>query len=187
MDRTAIALSYNKLAAKTGWPVYCDPSLSFDAQELKDLADILQGVRGARDYPARSDLTVRLMKAHVAHMTIYERDASKRWRVRLMGSHFARAYSDLTGKYLDEAVTPDRLPRFEATLDLALQAKGKLRFLAQADVVDREFLIGEYLVAPLANDNGEPTMVLSRVHFSRATGWESFLKAAQGRAASVAV
>jgi hypothetical protein len=56
-----------------------------------------------------------------------------------------------------------------------LRADGPLRFLAQADLVGRDFLVAEYLVAPLLNDAGERTMVLSRAHFLAADNWPSYI------------
>jgi hypothetical protein len=131
--------------------------------------------------PERGDLTARVMKSHLPHMTIYERIAGARWRVRLMGTRFAGAFGDLTGKIIEDDIPAGRVARFEATLDLALRSDGPLRFLAQADLVGKAFLVAEYLVAPLANEAGEPAMVLSRAHFATATDWTGYLAGAMKR------
>jgi hypothetical protein len=184
MDRATVARTYNALAALNSWPVYCDATLAFDHPELARLLATLEAVRGDRRMPERADLTARVMKDHLAHMTIYERIAGARWRVRLMGTRFAGAFGDLTGKIIDEDIPASRVARFEATLDLALRSDGPLRFLAQADVVGKAFLVAEYLVTPLADDAGDPAMVLSRAHFATATDWKSYLASAMSRIAA---
>ncbi|HEY1710893.1 MAG TPA: PAS domain-containing protein [Rhizomicrobium sp.] len=181
MDRATVARTYNALAALNGWPVYCDSTLTFDHPELEKLLAILEAVRGDRRMPERADLTARMMKDHLAHMTIYERVAGSRWRVRLMGTRFAGAFGDLTGKIIQDDIPAGRVARFEATLDLALRSEGPLRFLAQADVVGKAFLVAEYLVAPLADEAGDPAMVLSRAHFSTAVDWTGYLAEAMKR------
>jgi hypothetical protein len=183
MDRDAIASSFNAAARKLGWPSHCDASLSFDRPEFFDLLKMWQAARGTRKLPARGDLTARMLKPHLASTTIYEKfaDAPARYRVRYMGTNFARTFGELTGKIIDEAVPPARAARFEATLDHVLRSSEPLRFISHADVIDKQFFVGEYFTAPLADADGKPTMVLSRAHFSEATDWPSYLAAALNR------
>jgi hypothetical protein len=181
MDRATVARSYNALAALNRWPVYCDATLSFDCAALQELCETLEVIQDGKLAASRADLTARVMKNHIPHMTIYEHIAGARWRVRLMGTRFAGAFGELTGKIIDEGIAPSNVVRFEATLELALRADGPLRFLAQADIVGRDFLVAEYLVAPLLNDAGERTMVLSRAHFLPADNWQSYISHALER------
>jgi hypothetical protein len=187
MDRATVARSYNALAALNRWPVYCDATLSFDCLALKELCKTLETIQGGKPAPSRADLTARVMKDHIPHMTIYEHIAGARWRVRLMGTRFAGAFGELTGKIIEEDLPPGDAARFEATLDLSLRSDGPLRFLAQVDIVGKDFLVAEYLVAPLLDDAGERTMVLSRAHFVATDNWQSYIAHAleriEGRAA----
>jgi hypothetical protein len=188
-DAAAAAKAYNALVRKQGWACHCDGSLSFDRPELHDLLATWHALRGSAPLPRRSDFTARLLKPHLASMTIYEKfcAAPARYRVRLMGTRFAQVYGDMTGKIIDEAVPPPRVPRFLATFDHVFQAGVPLRFITHADIIDKQFFVGEYFVAPLSDDAGKPTMLLSRVHFSAESSWPTYLDAALKRLAAPAL
>jgi hypothetical protein len=73
---------------------------------------------------------------------------------------------DLTGKYLDEAIPEQFLPRWYAALDATLDANAPLRFVARSDTANKSFLIAEYFEAPLLDEHDQATMVLAASHFS---------------------
>ena len=168
-------MAYNAYAKERSWPSYCDRSLAFDSPELVDMLAIWRRAAGARAMPARSELTARLIKPHMPHIAIYEQiescNAKPRYRVRLMGTIFAQVYGDLTGKIIDEAVPEAMVPRFHHGIHEVLSTQQPLRFVSRVDMNNRVYFVAEYLMVPLAGDEGTPTMVLSRAHFSAARTW----------------
>lgn len=187
MDRSYVAAEiYNALAEHDGWSSYCDPTLAFERAELGDLLELWRAARGAADMPARTSLTARLLKRHMPYLAIYERiDTSPvRYRVRLMGTRFAQTFGDLTGKIVDDVIPATRVKRFHSAPETVLAAGAPLRFVANTDVVDKQFYVAEYLMVPLTGDDGHPDLVLSRAHFSPATSWAGYLRATKYRKAS---
>ena len=50
-----------------------------------------------------------------------------------MGTAFAQILGDLTGKFIDEAVPAEFVPRWHASLDATLATGAPLRFLGRED------------------------------------------------------
>ena len=136
--------------------------------------------------PARTSLTARLLKRHMPFIAIYERiEASPaRYHVRLMGTRFAQTIGDFTGKFVDDVIPALHLKRVQAALDTVLAAGAPLRFVSNADIIDKQYYVAEYLVVPLTGDDGQPDMVLSRAHFSTVTSWPAYLSAVKFRKAT---
>jgi hypothetical protein len=179
---------YMKMAQENGWVGFCDPSLAFRAPELLELANQWQQVKGPAGIPRRADFTPRVLKHCLPHVAIYERaicaKIGTRYRVRVMGTRFAGAMGDLTGKFIDEAIAPQFLPRWYAALDSVLEARVPLRFLSRSDTMDKKFLLGEFFEAPLLNDEGQADLVLAAGFHSPMHSWEDVI--AQERARQVA-
>lgn len=163
-DTANPAAIYNACAVEHGWPAVCDATLAFEDPALGGLLAIWRLAAAEGRIPARRELTARLLKEHLPYITIYERlpGAQPVYRVRLMGSVFAQIYGDLTGKIIDEAVPKEMVPRFHMAIDQVLAARAPLRFVARVGMNSKDYLVAEYLMAPLTGDSGEPTMVFSR-------------------------
>jgi len=179
---------YMKMAQENGWVGFCDPALAFRSSELLDLSALWHRAKGAGEIPKRADFTPRALKSCLPHVAIYERvicdKMGMRYRVRLMGTRFADVMGDLTGKFIDEAVAPQFLPRWYAALDAVLEARVPLRFLSRSDTVNKKFLLGEFFEAPLLNDNGEADLVLAAGIHTAMGSWNEII--AQERARNVA-
>jgi len=179
---------YMKMVQENGWVSFCDPQLAFRSSELVELSALWHQTRGADGIPKRVDFTPRVLKSCLPHVAIYERVACPqkgvRYRVRLMGTRFADVMGDLTGKFLDEAIAPQFLPRWYAALDAVLDALVPLRFLSRSDTTDKKFLLGEFFEAPLLNDTGEPDLVLAAGIHSPMHSWKQVI--AEERARNVA-
>jgi hypothetical protein len=91
---------------------------------------------------------------------------------------------DLTGKFLDEAIAPQFLPRWYAALDAVLEARVPLRFLSRSDTMDKKFLLGEFFEAPLLSDSGEADLVLAAGVHSAMRSWNEILEQERARAAA---
>jgi hypothetical protein len=187
MDRSYIAAEvYNALAEHDGWRSFCDPTLAFERAELVDLLGLWRAARGASEMPARTSLTARMLKRHMPSLAIYERTETSpvRYRARLMGTRLAQAVGDFTGKFVDDVFPDWHLKRIHAALETVLAAGAPLRFVSNADLVDKQYYVAEYLMVPLTGDDGQPDMVLSRAHFSTVTSWPAYLKAVKNSKAS---
>jgi hypothetical protein len=123
-DSSAIAASFNELAAREGWPCCCDARLTFRRHELSHLADVWRKSTVPESIPKRTDITHRGLGALLASLAIYQRipvgGGVFRYRVRMIGSVLAQALGDLTGRFVDETVPARFLPRWQAALDACL-------------------------------------------------------------------
>ncbi len=154
---------YNALAERKGWASICDETLAFNRLELRAVLNLWRGLACADRLPSRKDVTPRVLKSLLRNVAIYERVAngSVRYRVRVMGTAFTDVMGDIGGKYLDEAIPLEFLPRWHAALDAPLDSLAPLRFVACSHAAERNFLVGEYFEAPLMNDEGHPTMIMT--------------------------
>lgn len=167
--------AFNDLAATEGWPAICDRGAAFERRELNEILAIWREKAAGRLMPTRKDMTARVLKPYLPHVTIYERVAASsgnwRYRVRLMGTQFSKVMGDLTGKFIDEAVPKQFLPRWTAALDEPLNVCAPVRFLSRSDTNNMSYLVAEYFSAPLLGDSGHPNMIFSAGYFSAEKPW----------------
>jgi hypothetical protein len=157
------ARRYNALAEAEGWHSTCYAALDFKHRALLDLLAIWRRHPPPGGVPRRKDLTPRMLRAHLGDIAIYERtnEGRERYRMRVMGSRLSLVLGALNGKYLDEAVPAKFLKRWHAAPNAVLEAGAPLRFLSRAEIADKPFITGEYLMAPLIGDGGGMDMVLA--------------------------
>ena len=162
------ATRYNALAQRAGWHSFCSVAVTFESEALNDLHAIWKVLAG-NSIPARKSLTPQTLRAHLADVAIYERtealDGNSRWRIRVMGDHMSAVLGNFNGKFFDEVVTPEFLPRWRASPDIALEARVPLRFISRSETSGKAYLTGEYLMAPLIGDDGGLNTVLSGAAF----------------------
>lgn len=167
---------YNARAARDGWHSLCDPSLAFNHPDLAKLWELWHSEAGEDGVPHRRVMSPRLLKSFLRDIAIYEQlieaDGRRRYRVRLMGTAFAQILGDLTGKFLDEAIPAEFLPRWHASLDVTLATGVALRFLGREDTNHMTFLTGEFFSAPLLADDGRKNLVLAAARYSGKRPWE---------------
>jgi len=184
MKQAAASDSYNALALELGWAGYCDPTLQFDSPQFTELAELWQNLRGDAVLPKREAMTARRLKDLLPAIALYERfigpDGNYRHRVRLEGMRFVRIYGTHTGQVVQDYMLPPNAKRFCAGLDTTLEAMTPLRFLARTDSADVNFLSAEFCTMPLADNQGNPTMVMICARYS-ATPWEAYIETAMER------
>jgi hypothetical protein len=170
------AAEYNTQATRGDWHSLCDPALAFLHPDLGRLLDLWRSEAGDGGIPHRRVMSPRLLKSFLRDIAIYERlkgeDGKRRYRVRLMGTAFAQILGDLTGKFVDEAVPAEFVPRWHAALDLTLAGRAPLRFLGREDTNRMTFLTGEFFSAPLIADDGQMSLVLAAARYSGKRPWE---------------
>ena len=161
------ARRYNALAEAEGWHSTCYAALDFKHRALLDLLAIWRRHAPPGGVPRRKDLTPRMLRAHLGDIAIYERtnEGRERYRMRVMGSRLSLVLGALNGKYLDEAVPAKFLKRWHAAPNAVLEAGAPLRFLSRAEIADKPFMTGEYLMAPLVGDGGAMDTVLASALF----------------------
>lgn len=159
---------FNGRARTEAWPSFCDASLAFQRMEFRLLLATWHDLGNEEHLPSRRELTSHKLKSLLRNIAIYERvtNGKMRYRVRVMGTAFADIMGDMTGRFLDEALPDEHLPRWQAALDAVLEAGAPLRFVSRADTTGRSFIVGEYFEAPLLDDDGAPTMILAGGHFA---------------------
>ena len=184
MTQAAAADIYNALALESGWARLCDPALHFDWPRFTELAELWQSLRGEAALPRRESMTARRLKDLLPSIALYERftgpDGNYRHRVRLEGMRFVRIYGAHTGQVVQDFLSAPNAKRFCAGLDTTLAAMTPLRFLARTDSADVNFLSAEFCTMPLADGQGNPTLIMICAHYS-ATPWEIYFEAAMER------
>lgn len=163
------ALALNQRAHAEGWPFHCDTVLAFDRPELNALRDVWRSLAAGKSAPSRTDFDARMLKPFLRNISIIERvfvDAAKwRYRTRLTGSAIVELTGEHTGKYLDEHMPRDFLPRWIAPFDAVLDSVVPFRFVSEFALPHLSYLDGESLVAPLADTRGEVTLILTCLYF----------------------
>src|SRR5258708_3004416 len=97
-----------------GWGGQFEYATSFEHPKLNDvLASWLERARGG--IPSRADFGMRTLKDVLPPFWMFEkvgRGEMARYRCRRMGTEIAAAFGDMTGKYLDEAIPGELVPRW---------------------------------------------------------------------------
>jgi len=156
--------AFNERAKASGWTFTCGPATGFDHPALNHAAALWREKAKGRAMPARSDLTARVMKAFMPHMSILERvgtGKSARYRVRLHGTASASYAGDKTGRFVDEFVPAHLLGSYTSVYDTVLELQQPLRLLRDFQAPDIDYLAGESLVAPLSRPGTSPPLILS--------------------------
>jgi hypothetical protein len=131
-----------------------------------------------RAMPLRSDIPARALKRNLKRIMLFERletPEGHRYRIRLMGTSLVLVWGDLTGQFVDVAVPPQLAPRWHAFLDLMLQIRQPMRFVARVDFQAKSYLVAEIAAVPLADEAGNPTMVMGALHISSDRQWDSIV------------
>lgn len=156
--------AFNEQAKASGWTFTCGPATGFDHPALSGALALWREKAKGRLMPARSDMTARLMKAYMPHMSLLERvETAKgpRYRVRLHGTALASYAGDKTGQFLDEMIPPDLIGSYTSVYDTVLELLEPMRVVRDFQVPELDYLAGESLVAPLSAPGKTMPLVLS--------------------------
>ncbi len=158
----------NAAAERAGWPLRCTSLLEFERPELNLLRDIWRAKAEGDAVPFRAAFDARDLKPVLRCLSILQRvnDSGRpRYRMRLMGSDIVARFGEGTGRFLDQDIPPEILPRWTLAYDTVLQSARPLRFLSRFAVPKVSYLAGESFVAPLRDAAGAVTMVLTGLYF----------------------
>jgi len=159
--------AFNERAKAAGWTFTCGPATAFANPALAGALALWREKAKGRSMPARSDMTARLMKAYMPHMSILERIGTTkgpRYRVRLHGTALASYAGDQTGKFLDEFVPAGLIGSYTSVYDTVLQLLEPVRLVRDFQVPELDYLAGESLIAPLAAP-GKPTPLILSITY----------------------
>ncbi len=166
---------FNRTATQQCWPMLCDPTCEFANAKLRELLALWRDLTYGGNVPFRSEMTARRLRSLMSSVALYERvdgdGGSRRWRVRLMGSTIVHVLGEMTGKFLDESVPEEFLPRWYAITDVTLAVGTPLRVLIRSDTFGKPFLIAEQFCAPLRADDGTASIVLMVGSYDSTRPW----------------
>jgi hypothetical protein len=156
--------AFNERAKASGWTFACGPASGFEHPALNNAAALWREKARGRAMPTRADLTARVMKAYMPHMSILERlgtGRSARYRVRLHGTASASYAGDKTGQFLDDVVPAHLLSSYTSVYDTVLELQQPLRLVRDFQAPEIDYLAGESLVAPLSWPATATPLILS--------------------------
>jgi len=156
----------NALAEAKGWPLRCGNIGNFRRSELRALCELWQS-KAAAGVPARSAFDMRTLGCFARNIMILERegaDGAKRYRFRLFGSTLALVFGEHTGRTLEEMVSPNLLESWLAFYDTVLTSRQPLRVDTYYQTATADYVKGEILAAPLADESGALRMVLAATY-----------------------
>jgi len=154
---------YNRRAERSGWSSRFDSTLAFEAVELREALAVWRAACNGQRFPARADLTPRLMKTflgQVAILDVVHAAERIRFRVRLAGTVLEQTFGGMSGQYLDESLPEAVLKRWEATLNLPLQLRGPARSFGRVEFRNLTYLKAETFFGPLGNSPSVPDAIL---------------------------
>jgi len=163
------AWELDRKAKREGWPFHCDAALEFERAELNALRDLWRSLAAEKAVPSRADFDARTLKPYLKNILIIERVVTgpQRWRyrTRLSGTAVTDVLGDFTGKFIEEQVPLELVPRWTAIYDAILDSGQPLRLVADFELPQLAYLRGEGLIAPLTDRDGKPTLILSCAYF----------------------
>jgi hypothetical protein len=163
----------NARARAENWQTRADESLSFLQPELISLRHILFAMAKKR-LPSRADFSARLLKPYLPHVTVLEiarkADGSARYVHRFVGTAVTAVLGELTGLGFEDFLPPEALPRTTAFIEAAIEARRALRIITRFQILQADYLCGEFLSVPLADDGIRPDRLMTVSYFSIGAG-----------------
>jgi len=144
-------------------PMLFDPALNLKTAELQLILALWNEKRGARRMPPRAGFSMRDLSfalPQLCFVDVVQDGGRTRYKIRLMGTSMDHHLAPITGKFVDEAVPPQFVERWETMYTRALDARAPIRVSSRVAFRDQFYLIGEGLVLPLANDGETPSGLL---------------------------
>ncbi len=179
MDSTTAAADacaeLNALAEARGWPMRGSRGDAFEREELRALYDLWLS-KTSHGIPSRTAFDMRTLRPFARNITILERTQTgsrKRYRFRLFGSTLALLFGEHTGRHLDEMVTPALLPSWRAFYDAVLASDRPMRISNYYRTPDENYLMGEILAAPMADESGDVRFILAATYVGLEDGVKS--------------
>jgi hypothetical protein len=162
--------AFNERAKASGWTFVCGPATGFDHPALAAALALWREKARGRAMPSRADMTARVMKPYLPHMSLLERvgsGKSARYRVRLHGTALASYAGDKTGQFLEDVVPQHLVGSYSSVYDTVLALLEPVRLVRDFQAPEIDYLAGESLIAPLALPSGGTPLILSITYVAR--------------------
>jgi hypothetical protein len=178
MDITAAIAALNQQAEAQGWEQFCDPDLSFTDPDFAAVLALWKAHARGRALPLRTDMSARVLKTYLPHISLKERvqENPSRYRWRLIGTRVAQIIGERTGKFSDENAPPLLAARWIASCDLILAIGMPLRIVGRVLADNKDYLSNDLLVMPLADAQGAPRFVMGFGHYSADRPWRQIVQ-----------
>ena len=180
---------FNAAAKLYRWPALCDPTCKFFYAKHHDVLALWRSLAGIEGIPFRAEMTARRFQPYLKSIFLYERvepsHGERRYRMRLMGSRIVQVFGEFTGKYLDEVVPENFLPRWEALPDAVLGTGAPLRFSSAATRSTKRIWLRNIFVRPCAPTTAKcGSLVLLGITTARCAGLSCMQRNASALASS---
>lgn len=144
---------------------------------LADALGVWRTHAGSSGIPRCRDLGPQVMRTFLKKIALFELverfPGVFDYRARLTGPEFSAAYTEMTGRFFDEAVNGKYLLRFRLLADAALATRKPFRCLCVPEASKHANAILEFLLAPLLDDSDEVKQILFVGNFERGRDWAS--------------
>jgi hypothetical protein len=160
--------TYNRHAELEGIPHRIDPTLSFQAPQLREALTVWRDAAKGRLIPCKVDMTPKAMKGFLRHLVIVDvvrEPKATRFRLRISGTEIERALGHLPNGFLEDVVPEPILSRWRGVLDLALNTRCPMRVFGQVEFRERTYLSAELFLGALGIYPEAPSAILIVAHF----------------------
>jgi hypothetical protein len=152
-------------------PMLFDYKLALQTPALREMLAVWEDKRGARAMPARADFGIRDLVNVLPQTGIVElrhEPQGTRFFVRLNGSALDHFFEPLTGRFIDEIMSPYFAERWASIFMAPVNARAPVRGVSRTEFRNRLSLVGEALLLPLSEDGETASGVLHAIfHYCR--------------------
>ena len=147
-----------------------DPSLAFERPELKSLLDTWEAIRKGRRMPARTDLNLFDLKAHLGNLFLVDVEREPlRFRYRLVGTKITEIVKrDVTGRYFEDIYAGRLLNSMIEVQSWVVNERAPLRVFSRTGHSRNLVYVYDGLLLPLSADGETVNMVLGKLLFTPA-------------------
>jgi hypothetical protein len=157
LDPAAGQIDLTTAVAGQRSPMLLDHKLALQTPALREMLAVWEDKRGTRAMPRRSDFGIRdLVKVlpQTGIVDLHHDPKGTRFFVRLNGSALDHFFAPLTGRFVDELVSPYFAERWASIFMAPVNARAPVRGVSHTEFRNQLYLVGEILLLPLS-DNGE--------------------------------
>jgi len=151
-------------------PMLFDHKLALQTPVLREMLAVWEDKRGDRAMPGRADFGIRDLVRVLPQTGIvdlrYEPQGT-RFFVRLNGSALDHFFAPLTGRFIDDVVSPYFAERWASIFMAPVNARAPVRGVSRTEFRSQLYLVGEALLLPLSEDGEKASGVLYAIfHYS---------------------
>lgn len=157
----------NRRARKEGWETRADPTLAFREPQLLQVRELWHNLTDEHRLPSRAELTARLMKPYLRHLTVMDigRPGQKRFVHRFVGTEITHHMGELTGTSLEDFLPEHLVARTTLFFEAVVEARRAVRIVTRFQLKAVDFLLAEIFAAPLAADGITPDKLVTISYF----------------------